>query len=465
MKKVLLTQLVMIASVFFAIGQTADNRWAIPLGVNISHVVRSGDPGFFDKNLPGLETGLKYYLSPSLNLAGNFNLVDLEDNDFNVVGPDVDASLEYKFANGKLLSEESLFKPYLTAGLGAVPIDEGKTFFEIPAGAGVRSVLKDNVDWYVQSRYKYVPDGGSAMYSYITSSVGLVVTLGSKKDADGDGVLDRNDTCPTEAGSLATNGCPDSDNDGIADKDDACPQLAGIPKFNGCPDTDGDGVIDIEDACPKVAGLASLKGCPDADGDGVPDSKDECPNTAGDKNGCPDSDNDGIVDKDDECPNEYGLSSDGGCPKKDADNDGIIDEEDACPNVAGVEANKGCPEIEEEVAEVLRQALEGVQFRSGSEVLTRSSYDKLDKVVEVMNSHPEFKLRISGYTDNTGNADSNLALSKKRAHAAEKYIVDKGIEQSRVSAEGYGIANPIADNSTPEGRAKNRRVEFKVVFE
>jgi len=234
----------------------------------------------------------------------------------------------------------------------------------------------------------------------------------------------------------------------------------------GCPDSDGDGIMDLEDACPKVAGLENLKGCPDSDGDGVADINDLCPESVGTMNngGCPDSDGDGVVDKDDKCPNVAGLKEYSGCQEPDTDGDGIVDKDDQCPTVAGIAENKGCPEIEEDVREVLKEALDGVQFKSGSNILVNSSYEKLDKVVEVMNSHDEFKLEISGYTDNTGNANSNLELSKKRAHAAEKYIISKGIDASRITAEGYGIANPIADNNTAEGRAKNRRVEFKITF-
>jgi outer membrane protein OmpA-like peptidoglycan-associated protein len=74
-------------------------------------------------------------------------------------------------------------------------------------------------------------------------------------------------------------GCPDTDGDGIADKDDACPTIAGT--LAGCPDTDGDGIADKDDACPTVAGVAAFKGCPDTDGDGVEDSKDRQPTVVG----------------------------------------------------------------------------------------------------------------------------------------------------------------------------------------
>lgn len=108
-------------------------------------------------------------------------------------------------------------------------------------------------------------------------------------DTDGDGVSDKDDTCPNEAGLAALAGCPDADADGVADKDDTCPDEAGLANLGGCPDADGDGIADKDDTCPNEAGLAALDGCPDADGDGITDADDTCPNEAGtvDLDGCP----------------------------------------------------------------------------------------------------------------------------------------------------------------------------------
>nr|WP_262898908.1 OmpA family protein [Hymenobacter piscis] len=94
-------------------------------------------------------------------------------------------------------------------------------------------------------------------------------------------------------------GCPDRDNDGVADKDDDCPDEAGLPALRGCPDADGDGVADKNDKCPDTPAGTQVdgNGCPlvtDADGDGIPNDQDRCPNTpAGtkvDANGCPEVD-------------------------------------------------------------------------------------------------------------------------------------------------------------------------------
>ena len=147
----------------------------------------------------------------------------------------------------------------------------------------------------------------------------------------------------------------------------------------------------------------------------------------------------------------------------DSDGDGIADEDDDCPHEAGNLANDGCPDLTEEEKGVLAAALAGVQFASNSDELIGDSESKLDDIVTLMQAHEDFSLMISGYTDNTGNADYNLELSDKRAQSAKNYLVSKGIAADRIEAKGYGIENPVATNDTPEGRAQNRRVEFELV--
>lgn len=78
---------------------------------------------------------------------------------------------------------------------------------------------------------------------------------------------------------------------------------------------------------------------------------------------------------------------------------------------------------------------------------------------------PEWKLQIAGHTDNVGAAQSNLTLSKKRAEAVKNYLSSKGIDENRFNVLYFGQTQPIADNSTKEGRQKNRRVEMKIIFE
>lgn len=149
---------------------------------------------------------------------------------------------------------------------------------------------------------------------------------------------------------------------------------------------------------------------------------------------------------------------------KDKDKDGIADEEDKCPESAGTLDNKGCPAPSQEVIGVMEMAMRGLFFKTGSDEIEPSSYAVLDNVVGIMKSHPEFNLFIGGHTDNTGGEELNMKLSKERANAARVYIINKGIENTRITAAGFGQTQPVAGNDTEEGRAQNRRVEFKIVF-
>ncbi|MCF8407780.1 MAG: DUF5723 family protein [Crocinitomicaceae bacterium] len=288
-------------------------------------------------------------------------------------------------------------------------------------------------------------------------------------DRDGDKIIDKNDSCPDVAGLKIFNGCPDTDNDGLIDSKDDCPSDSGLIALNGCPDIDGDGIRDIEDGCPTVPGPKELNGCPDTDKDGILDYLDGCPLEKGPKenNGCPwpDSDKDGLLDKDDDCPNTPGPAANKGCPYKDTDNDGLLDKDDDCPNTAGPISNKGCPVIEKEEAEVLKTAFDNLEFEKLKDVIEGSSFLSLDELAEVLKKRPTWNLHISGHTDNAGDDQANMILSKKRAESLKAYLVSKGVSDLQLKVFYFGETKPIATNDTPEGRQKNRRVEMEVTFD
>jgi len=104
-----------------------------------------------------------------------------------------------------------------------------------------------------------------------------------------------------------------------------------------------------------------------------------------------------------------------------------------------------------------------VQFQSGTDILTPASFEALNMLVKILAENPNLVLEVSGHTDNSGKDEGNNIISKKRANAVKNYLVGKGIKATQLIAKGYGSSQPIADNATPEGRAKNRRVEFKVL--
>lgn len=444
------------------------SKWK--LGLHVSMLQFYGDMGseFFEfKPVSGaVDLTVARILNPSFDIEGAFmgGNLDYVDNDVKLVDTkvyDLTAKVVYKFNNGYILKEEAVVSPFIFAGAGAVKSDFGYDF-TAPLGVGLNFRIDEYMNFQVRSQYKWNTD---ADYDFFQHSAGFVFNLGKKNvDSDGDGLLDRDDACPNVAGIAAFQGCPDTDGDGIKDSEDTCPEVAGIAAFQGCPDTDGDGIQDSEDPCPTVKGVDAFKGCPDTDGDGIQDGEDKCPKVKGIVafQGCPDTDGDGIADPEDKCPKVAGITALMGCP--DADADGITDAEDKCPNEAGIAENQGCPELDEETVKVLEEALEGIQFESGKDILKAVSYEKLDNVARIMQMHPEYNLLIDGHTDSAGDDTKNMELSKRRAEMALKYLADKGIEANRMTATGYGETKPIADNSTPAGRAQNRRVEFTIKF-
>ncbi|WP_109829635.1 OmpA family protein [Reichenbachiella versicolor] len=157
------------------------------------------------------------------------------------------------------------------------------------------------------------------------------------------------------------------------------------------------------------------------------------------------------------------LLGDSGCGEAvDSDGDGVPDESDDCPDEAGTKDNDGCPELTSEEKAVLKSALEGVNFVLGKAVLTEDSKPNLHNVTMVLKAHKGFKLKVSGYTDSSGDEQLNLKLSQERADAVKQYLIEDGIEGARIMSKGYGEANPVASNDTEEGRAQNRRVEFEI---
>jgi outer membrane protein OmpA-like peptidoglycan-associated protein len=282
-------------------------------------------------------------------------------------------------------------------------------------------------------------------------------------DRDGDGVMDKLDQCPDSAGLPQFKGCPDKDGDGVEDRMDQCPAEAGLIQFNGCPDKDGDGVYDKIDMCPDSAGLPQFNGCPDTDGDGTHDKMDACPKVAGPlyTMGCPDIDGDSTADALDLCPQTPGPRSANGCP--DTDGDGLSDNYDKCPTVPGVPANNGCPELKKEEQEILNAAFENLEFAVGKDVIQATSMKSLADLATLLKKNPTWKLQIDGHTDNVGNAAKNKLLSQKRADAVKRYLTSKGVAASRLSGKGWGSTKPIADNTTSEGRDRNRRVEMTII--
>lgn len=360
---------------------------------------------------------------------------------------------------------QSNWRPFLNLGVGiAHDMPNGLDSFNRSFGSvglGVRGLVSDRVIVRFEARADQdFTDGGPAPFNgenflNYKGMFGLIWGLGPLKDDDADGVSNRKDKCPgTPAGAVVDkDGCPiDSDGDTVYDGLDKCPNTPkGYPvDATGCPrDTDGDGVVDGLDKCPNTPKGCKVdaSGCPiDTDGDGICDGLDQCAGTVRgckvDAKGCTlDGDGDGVCDGVDQCLNT---------PKGDK-----VD-----PKGCTIAPPAPAPVFTPEQRELI---LEGVTFEYNSDKITPEATFVLDKVAYALDYYKDVKIEIDGHTDNKGGKAYNQKLSEARAKSVMEYFTGKGISPSRMSAKGYGMTQPIADNKTDEGRAKNRRVALKKV--
>jgi outer membrane protein OmpA-like peptidoglycan-associated protein len=214
---------------------------------------------------------------------------------------------------------------------------------------------------------------------------------------------------------------------------------------------------------------------PDRDGDGIPDDKDQCPDRPEDMDGFEDHD---------------------GCPDIDNDMDGILDIADKCPNVPenynGFEDEDGCPDTLPQDVDSLKGTIEGLIYAAGETTVRDSALPSLQRIVTIMKAHPGIKVVLIGHTDDkeaasepegaadgkgsgtpngtaakpdAGGADLAAAseeLAKARADGVRQSLVKLGVSSGRISVDGRGSEEPVAENDTPRHRLANRRVEIKL---
>jgi len=428
MKKIKVTLFALAAAFSVAVqAQDEDSPWQIGFGVN-SVDIRTPDAfgdlmkdwgGPSDINiLPAvsrLSVGRYIGAGFSAELSGSLNKIEKGfgydkdlDNKVDFSFWSADLALQYHFKSLWNKEKVKWFDPFLQVGGGYAAIDnEGK--FRALGGGGVNFWFTENIGINLQTAYHPTFQSDSKE-DYFQHAAGITIKFG-KKDRDKDGVADKDDLCPDEPGKPELKGCPDRAHDGIADKDDACPDEAGPAEFNGCPDTDGDGVPDNVDQCKDVAGPKENNGCP-----------------------WPDTDGDGVLDKDDECV-----------------------------DVPGPASNNGCPEVTEEVQKKLNDFARTILFDVNKATIRPQSATVLNQIVDVLNQYKNAKFSIEGYTDISGKRDKNQKLSENRAYSVKAYLIEKGIDEGRLTAKGFGPDKPIASNKTKKGRELNRRVEINLV--
>jgi len=255
-------------------------------------------------------------------------------------------------------------------------------------------------------------------------------------DADGDGILDPDDQCKDEP----------EDPEGWQDED-------------GCPDEDNDGdtVLDDADQCDTDDSVAMKEDLDQwDDGDGCPD---------------PDNDNDKVLDADDQCrdvaEDPDGFNDEDGCVDPDNDEDGVLDPDDRCPESKesknGYEDSDGCDDDIPAAVKKFTGVIKGINFKNDSAEILKSSNKTLDAAAKLLIEYKDLRLEVQGHTDDTGNRDHNMELSQARADAVKAYLEKKGVDASRLEAKGYGPDAPLINKKTKAARAKNRRVEFKLL--
>jgi outer membrane protein OmpA-like peptidoglycan-associated protein/opacity protein-like surface antigen len=414
------------------------NRFSTELGFNVSRI--------------GGETGSADFISDltGLSLLGRFGLLTTAVRPYLAGGVEV-------FAFDPEVDNE--------ASVGFNKENEEVTV-GIPVGGGLSLAISENMVLDLRGLYHYTfKDGldylfGGSKDAYLTGTLGLTKVFHANKDVDNDGLLKSDEksrgTDPDVAdtdGDALNDGDEvlthytdplkvDSDNDGLGDGDE-------IKKYKTNPlksDTDGDKLSDKDE-------LSEFKTNPleqDSDGDGLSDYAEvkRFQTNASEM----DSDADGLNDGDE--VNKYKTSP----LKKDTDG-GTVD--DAAEVKRGTNPLNKDDDVILEVKEVgAKIVLEGIVFETGSAVISEESAEVLEKAYQTLKAYPEMEVEIQGYTDNVGRKSYNLKLSQKRADSVRDWLVNKGIDGSKITAKGYGPANPIATNDTKEGRAQNRRIEF-----
>jgi len=433
-----------------------------------------GDLGVGYGEQAGLDLNHAYYKSSIIPADFRLILSPFNSSDWN---PYLYAGIGAMYYDNRILPSTISPNEVKKFGwTGIIPVGIGAEFnllqgvlLDISGGVGYS--LTDNLNYYKLGTaydahfnlgfgFTFVGNGGNSDSDEDGLSKSKEKELGTdpdNADSDNDALTDGEETIRHNSNPLRS----DTDGDGLLDGDEVNKYHTSILKS----DTDGDGLTDGNEI--DKYRTDPLK--TDSDGDGLTDGA-EVNNYNTDPNKA-DTDMDGL--KDGAEVNQYHTNA----LKSDSDGDGLTDGDEVVKyhtDPIMLDTDGGGVNDGKEIArgtdpknpddDVIKletpMILEGVNFEVNSAILTTESEKTLEKALTTLKNNPDVYVEIRGYTDSKGSVKANEKLSQKRAESVRDWLVNHGADAEKITAIGMGPENPVAPNDTPEGRMKNRRIEF-----
>lgn len=319
---------------------------------------------------------------------------------------------------------------------GIIPIGIGKVFkltdvISIDLNAGATYSFTDNLNYYRL---------GSPTDAYYQIGIGFLFGSDENTDKDNDGLTKKQEK------ALGTNpNNADTDGDGLKDGEE-------VNRYKTNPlnqDSDNDGLKDGEEITKYNTDPMNF----DTDKDGLKDGEEVNKHKTEPLD--PDTDADGLKD------GEEAITYKTDPIKADTDGGTVNDGKEITNRTNPLDPKDDVPKKEEKKVEVEKAiVLDGIVFKTASAEISPEAEKILELAYNTLKQNPEIEVEIHGHTDNVGKYTYNMKLSQNRADAVKKYLVEKGIAESRIITKGFGPNKPIVPNTTPENRQKNRRIEF-----
>jgi len=394
-----------------AFSQSKNSPFMAELSVSFMdyQALQSGEFFNYRQFDPGINMAGHMYLGRALNLSLNTAFapeVDWITEEGQIRSTsllDVSGFLQLK-SNGTIFEEDALFAPYLATGFGMNTASNNIRLY-VPATLGVRLQVSENFSLNFAATYKQKISANK--FQHMAYTAGFVFAMSSK---------------PTPVDTFMPPPDPE-------------------PPLAANADSDGDGVLDEDDLCPNVKGKVMYLGCPD----GVDDETEEVITDLAEEPTTIDVGSQEEIQTDNQL---YGANIQEERPKKEIE---VGNDRPAAP-------------ISRRDLDELEFAMKNIYFEPASDKLKPESLPVLEDVARIMRKYPDYSLEVLGYTDNSGNYQNNVILSVMRAYRVKYYLVNQlDISMSRIASDGYTPDKPGYNKDNTSGRAKDRRVELKML--